>query len=110
VSRGKGGRARGRKKRRERERERGGEGSSPRGPNSGDRRLQFLGHHGEREVEERERGGCCAGDPNEREREEGRMGGGVGARGAQGRAGLGWVGLGHFAGRKPTACTTTKWN
>jgi hypothetical protein len=45
-------------------------------------------------VEEGE-GGCCAGDPNEREREEGRMGG-VGARGAQGlarpgRAGLGWA-------------------
>jgi hypothetical protein len=42
----------------EEERERGeGEGSSPRGPNSGDRRLQFLGHHGERDVEEGE-GGC----------------------------------------------------
>jgi hypothetical protein len=39
-------------------------------------------------VEEGE-GGCCAGDPNEREREEGRMG--VWAPGAR-RAGLGWAG------------------
>jgi hypothetical protein len=75
----------------------GGEGSSPRGPNSGDRRLQLLGHHGEREVEEGE-GSCCAGDPNERE-ERGAPGG-VWAPGAR-RVGLGWVGLGHFADRNP---------
>jgi hypothetical protein len=79
------GRARGGGRRGGRGRERGeGEESSPRGPNSGDRRLQFLGHHGEREVEEGE-GGCCAGDPNERER-----GGGTWGRcGRQGRAGPG---------------------
>jgi hypothetical protein len=55
-------RARRGEKRRERERgrERRREGSSPRGPNSGDRRLQSLGHHGVREVGEGE-GGCCAG-------------------------------------------------
>jgi hypothetical protein len=47
--------------------------------------------------------GCCAGNPNERERGEEGAPGGVGARAAQGRAGPGWVGLGpsHFAGRKP---------
>jgi hypothetical protein len=35
--------------------------------------------------------------------------GGVGARGAPGRAGLGWVGLGWVGplhGSKPTTCTT----
>jgi hypothetical protein len=36
--------------------EKGGEGSSPRGPNSGDRHLQSLGHHREREVGEGEGG------------------------------------------------------
>jgi hypothetical protein len=102
VARGQGekGGARGEKKRRERERERrrGGEGSSPRGPKSGDRRLQILGHHGEREVGEGE-GSCCAGDPNERGREVGAHGGGFWAPGARrpGRAGpaeLGWAKLG----------------
>jgi hypothetical protein len=34
----------------------GGVGSSPRGPNSGDRHLQSLGHHREREVGEGEGG------------------------------------------------------
>jgi hypothetical protein len=74
-----------------------GKGSSPRGPNSGNRRFQSLGHHGEREVEEGE-GGCCAGNPNEREERRGRMGGWApGAR----RAGPDWVWLGpsHFADR-----------
>jgi hypothetical protein len=54
VGKGKGGRGRGRERR---------EGSSPQGSNSGDHRLQNLGHHGEREREmgERERG-CCAGE------------------------------------------------
>jgi hypothetical protein len=80
---------------------RGGEGSSPRGPNSGDRRLQSLGHHGEREVEEGE-GGCCAGDPNEREREEEGARGRVGAPGVgAGQTGPGWVGPDHFANRNP---------
>jgi hypothetical protein len=81
----------------------GGEGSSPRGPNSGDRRLQSLGHHGEREVGEGE-GGCCAGNPNERGRGGERMGrGGRGRAGRTGpnRAGLDWVGPGHFADRNP---------
>jgi hypothetical protein len=59
-------------------------GSSPRGPNSGDCRLQTLGHHGEREVGEGE-GGCCAGNPNERGRggggAHGEGGGALGARG-----------------------------
>jgi hypothetical protein len=57
--------------------------------------------HGEREVEEGE-GGCCAGNPNEREREKGGAWGGVGARGTQGRAGLGWVGLGRATSRIET--------
>jgi hypothetical protein len=85
----------------EREEGRGGELTS--GSNSGDHRLQNLGHHGEREVEEGE-GGCCAGNPNE----IGRGGGGAwgvwgagGARARPGRAGLGWVGPGHFADQNP---------
>jgi hypothetical protein len=84
-----------------RERRREGEGSSPRGPNSGDRHLQSLGHHGEREVEEGEEG-CCAGNPNERGRGGGGAWEGVGARGAQGRAGPGWVGLGRATSRIET--------
>jgi hypothetical protein len=111
TSRGKRGHARGGGEG-ERER-RGGEGSLPRGPNSGDRRLQSLGHHEEREVEEGE-GSCCAGDPNEREREKGAHGGcgrqgraGPG-RAGPGRAGLGWVG--PLRGSKPTTCMTTKRN
>jgi hypothetical protein len=52
------------------EEERGGEGEEREGevrgahlghPNSRDHRLQDLGHHGERERWERERG-CCAGE------------------------------------------------
>jgi hypothetical protein len=82
--------------------EKGGELTS--GSNSGDHRLQNLGHHGEREVGERE-GGCCAGNPNER----GRGGGGAwgvgrGARGARAepdRARMGWAGLGHITDRNP---------
>jgi hypothetical protein len=101
---------RGRRGGRGRERRRGGEGSSPQGPNSGDRRLQSLGHHGEREVEEGE-GGCCTGNPNERER-RGRMGGcGCQGRAGPGRARPGWVGLGWaepLRRSKPTTCTTTK--
>jgi hypothetical protein len=46
AGKGSGGRGRGRERRRE--------GSSPRGSNSGDHRLQNLGHHGEREMGERE--------------------------------------------------------
>jgi hypothetical protein len=93
------GRAQG-EKTREREREREGRGGDlTSGSNSGDHRLQNLGHHGEREVEEGE-GGCCAGNPNERGRRGGGAWGVWGARGAQGRAGPGraglcWVGLGR---------------
>jgi hypothetical protein len=51
-------------------------------------------------VEEGE-GSCCAGDPNEREREREEEGahGGCGRQGhaGPGRAGLGWVGPSHFA-------------
>jgi hypothetical protein len=88
----------------EREREEKG-GELTRGPNSGDRRLQSLGHHGEREVGEGE-GGCCAGNPNERGRGGGHMG--RGRRGRAGRAGLGWAGSHH--GSKPTTRTTIKRN
>jgi hypothetical protein len=86
------GRRKGKRRERERERERRG-GSSPRGPNSGDCRLQTLGHHGEREVGEGE-GGCYAGNPNERGRGGGggAWGGGWGAGGAL--AGLGRTGPG----------------
>jgi hypothetical protein len=57
ARRGEGEGARREEKGREREREeKGGEGSSPRGSNSGDHRLQDLGHHGRgRERWERER-------------------------------------------------------
>jgi hypothetical protein len=73
-------------------------------------RLQNLGHHGEREVEEGE-GGCCAGNPNERERRGGGAWGVWGARGAQGRAGPDRAGLGWaepLRGSKPTTRTTIK--
>jgi hypothetical protein len=97
--------------RRERERERRREGSSPRGPNSGDRRLQALGHHREREMGEGERG-CCAGNPNERGRGGGGGAWGVwgagGARAGLGRAELGWAG--SHRGSKPTTRTTIKQN
>jgi hypothetical protein len=85
---------------REREREKGGELTL--GSNSGDHRLQNLGHHGEREVEEGE-GGCCAGNPNERGRRGGAHGGGCRAPGARGP---GWAGL--LRGSKPTTRTTLK--
>jgi hypothetical protein len=74
----------------ERERGEGRGGELTSGSNFGDHRLQNLGHHGEREVEEGE-GGCCAGNPNER----GRRGGGAwGGVGRQGRAGPGRARLG----------------
>jgi hypothetical protein len=60
-------RGQGKKKGRGREREREMEGEGTGGeahlgdPNSGDHRLQTLGHHGEREVGEGD-GGYCAGE------------------------------------------------
>jgi hypothetical protein len=91
-----GARAGGERRERERE-EKGGEGSSPRGPNSGDRHLQALGHHVEREMGEGERG-CCARNPNER----GRGGGGAWGCGAPGARKPGWAGLGWVASRIET--------
>jgi hypothetical protein len=90
------GRAQG-KKRRERERERGegrgGELTS--GSNSGDHRLQNLGHHGEREGWKRERE-VAAREIQMREGGEEGAHGALGARRAgPGWAGLGWVGLGR---------------
>jgi hypothetical protein len=81
----------------EEEGERGGEGRGAHlgDPNSGDHRLQDLGHHGERE--RCGTGGvCCAGELNEGKRpgERGAHGEGTGARGAWaelGQAGLGWA-------------------
>jgi hypothetical protein len=73
---------------RERERERGGGLTS--GSKSGDHRLQNLGHHGvERERGGRERERLLLGRNQMRERDQGgaRMGKGMGARGAPGRAG-----------------------
>jgi hypothetical protein len=86
----------------------GGEGKTHlRGSKFRRSRLQTLGHHEEREVEEGE-GGCCAGNPNERGRGGGgRMGRWPGAPGAgPGRARLGWAG--PFRGSKPTIRTTLK--
>jgi hypothetical protein len=83
-----GGARRGRRGERGRERGEGRGGELTSGSNSGDHRLQNLGHHGEREVEEGE-GGCCAGNPNERGRRRGGAWGVWGARGAQGWAGPG---------------------
>jgi hypothetical protein len=54
AGKGRGGRGRGRERRRE------GRGAHLGDPNSGDHRLQNLGHHGERERGGRG-GGCCAG-------------------------------------------------
>jgi hypothetical protein len=97
---------------RERERERGGELTS--GSKSGDHRLQNLGHHGEREMGERE--------VTAREKSNGRKrpGEGVrmGARGARaelgharsGWAGSGRAGLGRTAGQNPVERTTTDRN
>ena len=81
----------------ERERRGEGEGSSPRGPKSGDRRLQILGHHGERDRGGEGRGRLLRGGNQMRERNqgEGRARMGVGARG------LDWAGLGHIADRNP---------
>jgi hypothetical protein len=84
------GHAQGREGEGEEEGERGGEGRGAHlgDPNSGDHRLQDLGHHGERERWERE-GGCCAGELNEGKRpgERGRADGeGTGAE-------LGWAAL-----------------
>jgi hypothetical protein len=86
----------GRERERERERRREGRGvhlgiQLRRSPSPKPRAPREV----EREMRER---GCCAGIPNEREREEeGRMGGCGGNGGAL--AGLGWVGPGHFADR-----------
>jgi hypothetical protein len=80
-----------RRKRKGRERE---EGAHHGDPNSGDHRLQNLGHHGERE--RWRRGGCCVGELNEGKRPgEGGARIGRGRRqGRAGRAGPGRVGLG----------------
>jgi transcription termination factor Rho len=86
----------GRERKRERG-EKGGKGSSPRGSNSSDHRLQNLGHHREREMGERE---VAAWEKsNERKGTRGRAHGEQGAPGAPGArktswAGPGWVGLG----------------
>jgi hypothetical protein len=82
----------------EREGEEGEGETHLRGSNSGDHRLQNLGHHGEREVAARE--------IQMREGEEEGAHGEVG-RGA--RAGPGWVGLGWarpLRGSKPATRTT----
>jgi hypothetical protein len=108
-----GGRAQGREGEGEGERGEGkGRGKTHhRGSNSGDHRLQNLGHHGEREVGER---GCCTGNPNERGRGGGgAWGGGQGRQGRAGRAGPGRAGLGWagpLRGSKPTTRTTLKGN
>jgi hypothetical protein len=74
------------------------EGSSPRGSNSGDHRLQNLGHHRrDREMGERERERLLRGRNQMREKDQGARMGSRGARGTRaelGRAGLGWVGSG----------------
>jgi hypothetical protein len=105
------GRAQGSEGEEEEEGERGGEGRGAHlgDPNSGDHRLQDLGHHGERERCGRG-GGCCTGELNEGKRpgERGAHGEGTGARGA--RAELGRAGLGRTAGQNPVALTTTDRN
>jgi hypothetical protein len=110
-------RSRAGKRRGGRERRREGEGKTHlRGSKFRRSRLQTLGHHGEREVEEGG-GGCCAGNPNERGREGGAHGevgrGARGARAGSGRTGLGWAGLGWAGplhGSKPMTHTTLKGN
>jgi hypothetical protein len=86
-------------KRREREREKGGELTS--GSNSGDHRLQNLGHH--RRSRERWEREVVAREFQMREGEEEGAHGGCGAPRARGPGwvGLGWVGPGHFADRNP---------
>jgi hypothetical protein len=80
-----------------RERERG---AHLRDPNSGDHRLQDLGHHGGRE--RGGRGGCCAGELNEGKRPgEGARMGRARAPGARGPS---WAG--PHRGSKPTTRTT----
>jgi hypothetical protein len=103
-----GGRGRGRERRRE--------GSSPRGSNFGDHRLQNLGHHGERERWERE---SLLRERNQmREKGPGARMGSRGCQGHAGRAGPGWAGLGQVGlgtwaglgcttGQNPVARTTT---
>jgi hypothetical protein len=86
-----GGRGRGRE-------EKGGEGSSPRGSNSVDHRLQNLGHHGEREMWERE---VAA---REKSNERKGPGGAHGEQGAPGARGPSWAGpgwAGPHRGSKP---------
>jgi hypothetical protein len=91
------------------EEEREGEGERGRGrgrgrahlgdQNSGDHRLQTLGHHGERERDGREREVVAREKSNERKRPGGggeRIGRAGGARGA--RAELSWAGLGRTVG------------
>jgi hypothetical protein len=104
----------GREREREREsEEKGGEGSSPRGSNSGDHRLQNLGHHGRervREMGEREIAARDKSNEANGSRGGGAHGVGRGARGARagpGRTEPGWVGSHH--GSKPTTRTTIKW-
>jgi hypothetical protein len=85
---------------REREEGRGGELTS--GSNSGDHRLQNLGHHGrEREMGEREV--AAREKPNEANGSRGRghAWGGQGRQGHAGRTGLGWAGLGHIMDGNP---------
>jgi hypothetical protein len=85
TGRGHAGRKKGRGRERERESERGGE-THLGDPNSGDHRLQTLGHHGERERWEREREVAAREKSNERKRPGGTHGG-RGARGARARLG-----------------------
>jgi hypothetical protein len=104
--RGRAGARRGRRRGGEGEREgEGGEGKTHlRGSKFRRSRLQTLGHHGEREVEEGE-GGCCTGILNERGRGGGgRMGRWAGAPGARGpgQTGPGWAGLGWATSRIKT--------
>jgi hypothetical protein len=92
-----------------RERERGRERGTHLGdPNSGDHRLQTLGHHGERERWEREREVAAPEKLNERKRPGGggRAHGGRGARDGLGRTGQ----AGSHRGSKPTTHTTTNRN
>jgi hypothetical protein len=79
------------------EREGEGRGAHLEDPNSGDHRLQDLGHHGEREIWERER--LLRGRIEMRERDQRRGARAWGGHGRQGRtgrdrAGPCWVGLG----------------